>query len=279
MSNNLRRSYTRKEILATYARHPLRERTILERIRKNRGSLDDLSETDLASDPSGALTDQNHIGGVDFVRQLALRAGVNAETRVLDLGSGLGGSARTLASRFGCRVHGVELSPTRCREARRLTKLVGLTASVSFECGTFSTARVKKHYFDVLWNQSSWVHVQHLSAFVRRWHLALRPGGKFAMEDTYLVRSPSTQAERFRLYRLENNWRSHLYKVSDWQRALGEVGFGLTTNETHTAAFLDHFAHLQANGEQVNANERQSWQDAIDLADAGIVSYRRLIAA
>src|ERR1700692_1660167 len=103
--------YTKREVLHVYERHPLQQRTILRRIRATRGTLIGLRETDLAVDDATELTDQNHIGGVKFVKELACAAGINSETKVPDLGCGLGGSARVLAAEFGCRVHGIDLSP------------------------------------------------------------------------------------------------------------------------------------------------------------------------
>lgn len=272
------RPYPRKEVLDIYAKHPLRERAILQRIRSARGSLRNIEEKDLAVDPSGATTDQNHIGGLEFVIALAQRAGVQKESRVLDLGCGLGGPARALAMLHGCRVHGVDLSPTRCREARQLTKLVGLSHLVTFECNSFAGARVDRAAYDILWNQSSWVHVRNQRSFLHRWRFALKPGGRIAMEDTYLARPPANAAEAAMLRRLEHHWKSYLNSVGDWEVLLRNEGLAITTDETCTADFLRHFALLEANGGDTHAAEKQSWRDAIGLAEAGVVCYRRLVA-
>src|SRR5215831_15095244 len=104
-------------MLELYKTHPLRAETILARIAATRGIADKLTENDLAIDPETAVTDQNHIGGFDAVRELAAVAGVDKETRIVDLGCGLGGPARVLAALFGCTVHGIDISPQRCTEA------------------------------------------------------------------------------------------------------------------------------------------------------------------
>jgi sarcosine/dimethylglycine N-methyltransferase len=50
--------------------------------------------------------------GLEATKQLAQIAGLERGTTVLDAGSGLGGPSRYLASTYGCRVVGVDLSPS-----------------------------------------------------------------------------------------------------------------------------------------------------------------------
>src|SRR5262249_11278206 len=124
-----------RQLRDLHRKHPLRKKSILKRIVSQRGTLAGKNEKDLAEDPFTEITDQNQNGGVRFVRDLARKAGIGPATEVLELGCGLGGSARCLAYFFGCRVHGMDLSLERCREARQLTKLVGLDHLVTLQCG------------------------------------------------------------------------------------------------------------------------------------------------
>src|SRR5712671_7611708 len=109
-----------------YKKHPLRRETILARIRNQHKSLDGISELDLAFDPQFAITDQNHVGGIGFVVELAKASGIHSATRVLDLGCGLGGSMRVLSYLYGCKTVGYDISEDRIAEARDLAHLVGL---------------------------------------------------------------------------------------------------------------------------------------------------------
>ena len=56
-----------------------------------------------------------------------------ADQRILDVGCGIGGTARLIASRYRCPVHGIDLTPEYIEVARVLTSRVGLGAGVSFD--------------------------------------------------------------------------------------------------------------------------------------------------
>lgn len=54
--------------------------------------------------------DDLHLGGRGATLRLAEKAGITEKRALLDVGAGVGGPARTLAERFGCRVFGLELT-------------------------------------------------------------------------------------------------------------------------------------------------------------------------
>ena len=55
------------KIIGVYKGHPLNKKSILSRVIKYRGTLINVSELDLAVDNNAEITDQNHIGGIEFV--------------------------------------------------------------------------------------------------------------------------------------------------------------------------------------------------------------------
>ena len=79
--------------------------------------------------------DQLHLGGVAATTHLLERLELGPATPLLDVGGGLGGPARAAASRWGCPVVSVDLSPDFVRAARVLTSRVGLTDRVEHRLG------------------------------------------------------------------------------------------------------------------------------------------------
>ena len=85
--------------------------------------------------PQLAMLDQFHTRGILATAELAGAAGLKAADKVLDLGCGIGGPARYLATMFGCSVTGVDLSPSFVEAAEYLTARCGLADRVAFKVG------------------------------------------------------------------------------------------------------------------------------------------------
>ena len=102
--------------------------TIEEEIRRNgidptRVTVDELAPVD------------NYHGTHGRYPALARAAAINAADRVLDVGGGIGGPARQLAHRYGCRVTVLDLTAEYCAVGETLTAWTNLADQVSFVCG------------------------------------------------------------------------------------------------------------------------------------------------
>src|ERR1700751_4201278 len=79
--------------------------------------------------------DHFHGGGLEATQDMAALVSVRPADHVLDVGSGLGGPARWLSRRYGCRVPGIDLTPEYCAIAEHFTRLLGLETRVRFQAG------------------------------------------------------------------------------------------------------------------------------------------------
>ncbi len=82
-----------------------------------------------------AAIDEFHIRGRQATLELAHRMKLRATDQVLDIGSGLGGPARTLAETCGCAVTGIDLTESYCDAARVFSEWTGLDRQVDFRQG------------------------------------------------------------------------------------------------------------------------------------------------
>jgi len=128
-----------------------------------------------------------HIGGRAATVKLANFAKLQSHHRVLDLGSGLGGPARTLAEEFGVHVDGVDLTREFCDVANELTRISGLSDRVTFFCGDALSLNVADHTYDVAWTQQSCMNIRDKGGLVREVNRVLKPGGTYVFQEVFGV--------------------------------------------------------------------------------------------
>jgi ubiquinone/menaquinone biosynthesis C-methylase UbiE len=178
--------------VAFYDAHPINEEQILHALAARGMSLDRLDEEILKD------YDQDHFGGTEANDVLAAKAGLEAKHLVLDVCSGMGGPARYLAHRIGCRVVGLDVTESRHRGAQRLTQLARLDRLVSFRHGNALDMPFGDATFDVVIGQEAWCHVPDKLRLIAECTRVVRPGGVIAYTDI-LRRTALTEAESERL--------------------------------------------------------------------------------
>ena len=200
-----------------YDRHPINEGQILDTLARRGKDLSALTPEDLFD------LDQDHYGGLAAVEALARLGGVGPDSRVLDLCCGLGGPARFLASRFGCRVTGVDLTHSRCASAARLTRLVGLRARVSFVGGDAVRLPFRAGSFTACLSQEALLHVPDKSGALAECARVLIPGGRFAFTD-WVAGPRLSPGESRRL----SEWMAAagIESLEGYKRLLARAGFG-----------------------------------------------------
>ena len=114
--------------------------------------LDEILENveDVSAEGLGQL-DQLHTGGLAASRMLAKLARISRGEVVLDVGCGVGGSARLLTGEFGAQVTAVDLSPEYVEIGRALSQKSGIP--VTFECANALDLPFSSGAFDVVWTQ------------------------------------------------------------------------------------------------------------------------------
>jgi SAM-dependent methyltransferase len=83
-----------------------------------------------------APIDHFHGKGVVATEELAALLQPQAGDHLLDIGCGIGGPARWIAAKYGCRVTGVDLTAAFCEAARELNSLTGLADRVQILHGS-----------------------------------------------------------------------------------------------------------------------------------------------
>jgi ubiquinone/menaquinone biosynthesis C-methylase UbiE len=150
---------------------------IRERLAAAGKDLERLSSADLAA------VDEFHIRGRPATLELAGRMELDRESHVLDLGSGLGGPARTLAEVHGCRVTGIDLTRSFCEAATAMSGWLGLSGRVRFVQGDATRPPFPPASFDAAMTIHVAMNIAAKDALYAAAMRALKPGRIFAVYD------------------------------------------------------------------------------------------------
>jgi ubiquinone/menaquinone biosynthesis C-methylase UbiE len=130
-----------------------------------------------------APIDEFHIRGREATLQLASLVKLNANHKVLDVGSGVGGASRYLASQFGCEVVGLDLTDEYCQVAQALADRLGLSSRVSYQQGSALHMPFDDKSFDVVWTQHAAMNIADKVKLYSEIARVLRPSGYLALYD------------------------------------------------------------------------------------------------
>ncbi len=180
-------------------------------IQSDQITLDDLS-----------LIDQLHSGGREGTRHLAELAGITPGLNILDIGSGLGGPARTLADEYGCRVTGIDITEEFVHTARQLTDLVGLSDQLSFRVGNALDLAFEDDSFDMIWIQNSLMNVEDKAQVFREAYRVLKDGGTLAFESIISGGKPEAH---FPVFWADRPEISYMSDPVEFQSMMREIGF------------------------------------------------------
>jgi ubiquinone/menaquinone biosynthesis C-methylase UbiE len=152
-------------------------RTIAESLRRAGKDITRLTTADLGT------VDEFHIRGRKATLELARSLNLSAVSHVLDIGSGLGGPARTLAETYRCRVTGIDLTQAFCDAAATLSGWLGLSDRVDFQQADATHLPFADGQFDAAMTIHVAMNIAAKDKMYAEARRVLKPGSRFAAYD------------------------------------------------------------------------------------------------
>lgn len=116
-------------------------------------------------------------------KMAAMVNNLGTTTRVLDIGSGYGGSARYLVKHYGCQVGCLNLSETQNARNRELNAQEKYSLVVNVIDGSFEDIPMPDNSVDVVWSQDAILHSGNRDKVFEEVKRVLSTGGQFIFTD------------------------------------------------------------------------------------------------
>lgn len=190
-----------------------------------------------------APVDEFHIGGrgasEDFLSQLNLAP----DTHVLDVGCGLGGAARFAASRYRCRVTGVDLTDEYVQTGTALCAWVGLGDRIELRCASALELPFLDHVFDGAYMLHVGMNIPDKAKLCAEVGRVLRPGALFGIYD--VMRTAEGELS-FPVPWAATAATSFVAGPEDYKQALRAAGFAIAAERNRRDFALAFFEQLRA---------------------------------
>lgn len=161
------------------------------------------------------------IGGLEFLDYTGAYAGLKPGHSALEFGSGMGDGCEYVASRFGCQVTGVEISPQQIERARERHSDSD-ARGFDFVEADFLTWE-PPHRYDAVYFLEMLPIIQDSRTLLEKLHGWLQPGGALTMTDI-VAGSYLTEEERAFLWQ-EDSIADNLPLQAERLAMLRDVGF------------------------------------------------------
>lgn len=190
-----------------------------------------------------APVDEFHIGGIKATERFIPMLGFAPGMAVLDVGSGIGGTARYAAETCGCHVTGIDLTPEFCAVATMLSAATGLADSTEFHEGSALVMPFADARFDAAMTLHVAMNIEDKPGLYREIARVLKPGATFGIYD--ILEGPAGGALDFPVPWAAGQEASHLASPEAMRAMLAEAGFAIEREEDRTGFAIEFFENLR----------------------------------
>ncbi|MCV2395126.1 class I SAM-dependent methyltransferase [Actinotalea sp. M2MS4P-6] len=194
-----------------------------------------------------APVDEFHIRGRQASLEIAEALEVTSGSRVVDLGSGLGGPARTLAEVIGCTVTGIDLTAEFCAVATALSEWTGLADRTRFVVGDATATGLPDAVADAVLTVHVAMNIPDKSALYAEAFRVTRPGGRFVAYDVLQGEGGDV---RYPVPWAADPSTSHLATPQEMAALLRAAGFEIAATVDSSDESLTWFQRVRAQVER-----------------------------
>lgn len=190
-----------------------------------------------------AGVDEFHMGGRPATRALAELLGLEPHHAVLDVGCGLGGTARFLNATYGCKVTGFDLTPEYVDVGNALNRELGLSDQIDLSVASALSTPYDDGRFDHATMLHVGMNIDDKAALMAEIARVTKPGAMFGVYD---VMAHNDEPIAYPVAWASDAETSFLATPDQYCAALEDAGFEIVETEDKREVALKFFETIKA---------------------------------
>lgn len=190
-----------------------------------------------------APVDEFHIGGREATETLVEQLALSEQKKVLDIGCGIGGTARFMASTYGSYVTGIDLTQEFVETGNELCRWVGLTEQITLMQGNALSMPFEKERFDGATMIHVGMNIEKKQTLFREIHRVLKPGACFGLYEIMAMEHGSLE---YPLPWASEPGMSYLASSTSYTNWLKDAGFKIQSEKNRRAFAIDFYDRMKA---------------------------------
>lgn len=202
-------------------------------------------------------------GGPDHILGLVKPFALDPSKSILELGAGLGGAARTVASEFGVWVTSYEADTELVHAGKQLSLLAGLDRKAEIQRFIVNDFKLSANRFDCIFSSEALFAYAGKHDLLGKLQQGLKPRGQLSIIDFVLAPGVAPQDERLAAVRSQ---AGELWRPEQYERRFRELSLDLRVAENMTDAYrrmiLAGWAKF-AQGDPITLATARAFPDAV----------------
>jgi len=199
-------------------------------------------------------------GGLESTKEIVKNLGLQPGMKVLDVGSGLGGSAFHMAMEFGADVHGLDLSHNMLSLAQERLQELEILSNVTFAYGDILESDFQNE-FDVIYSRDAFLHIHDKARLFKTLLNSLKSGGLLFITD--YCWGEGEHSDEYLAYVAQRRYAQHT--VKEYGELIKQAGFVEVQALDKTSLFGSYLemelAKLPGDGSLPEI--RKSWEEKL----------------
>lgn len=195
--------------------------------------------------------DEFHIGGREATKHVMAQLQLNRNDHVLDIGCGIGGAARTVATLAQTQVTGIDLTPEFIDTARVLTDMTGLSDRISFQVSSALDLPFEAETFDAAITLHAAMNIPDRPALYAEIARVLKSGAPLCIYDVMRLCEGEIA---FPVPWADTPATSHLTTPDEMRDLLNTAGFTVSGVEERRQFAIDFFRQIMPSGGGKNSS-------------------------